>query len=143
VVGQFDRIAYSRTFVQRVEPEQPVRVLDGLAERPVPFEEIGETAEDLLRTFAQPVALAGHPAGIARRQQVAAIAGCRPAQRRTVVRRCGAGRGLEVTEVDRHVRAVAPGQRARGHVNHGVQRRPVFAQVVQLASQIRQRLRVR
>ena len=130
-------------FVERIEPEQLLRVLDRVPEGAIVFEEVDQTRQDLLRALAETFAVGVNPLAGALGQQVALVETCRLAagQRRSPSR----PRSAAASNAIRSTMApglVAPGQRARAGVDERVQLRPAFPQVVQLAAEIGQRLDV-
>ena len=130
-------------FVERIEPEQLLGVLDRVPEGAIVFEEADETRQNL-------AARAGGDVRGRRRstrpRSRAAGRPCRdvppPAGRRRSPSRPRSAAASNATRSTIAPGLVTPRQRARAGVDERVQPRPAFPQVVQLAAEIGQRLDV-
>jgi len=130
-------------FVERIEPEQLLRMLDRVPERPIVFEEADKTRQNLARPLMETFAVGVNPLARALGQEVALIQTCRFLQRSTVSLQAAIGAGLEGHQVHDRADLSAPRQSARTRIDdEGVQLGPAFPEVVQLAAEIGQRLRV-
>ena len=129
-------------FVERIEPEQLLRMLDRLPEGAILFEEADKTRQNLPRTLTETFAVGVNPLARALGQQVALVETCRFLQGSAVPLQTAIGGGLERHQVHDRAGLSAPRQRARAGIDEGVQPGPAFPQVVQLAAEIGQRLGV-
>jgi hypothetical protein len=127
-------------FVERIEPKQVLRMLDGIRKRAILFERIDKVRQDLLCAPPNTLTVGVNPLTLALRQQVALIKTCGFLQGGSVPTQAAIGGGFEIRHVDGHSGLPAPRQQARAGIDKGLQLRPVFPQVVQFAAEIGQRL---
>jgi hypothetical protein len=118
-------------------------VLDRIPESAIAFEKADKTRKNLACPLTETFAVAVNPLARAPGQKVALIQTCRFLQRSTVSRQAAIGGGLELHQVHDGAGVSAPRQSAHTRIDdEGVQIRPAFPEVVQLAAEIGQRLRV-
>ena len=129
-------------FVERIEAEQLLGVLDRIAEGPIVFEKADKPRQNLSRALTETFAVGINPLARAVGQEVALVQTCRFLQRSTVSRQAAIGGGLEGHQVHDRAGLSAPRERARTRIDERVQPGPAFPEVVQLAAEIGQRLGV-
>jgi hypothetical protein len=129
-------------FVEWIETEQLLSMRDGVAEGPIVFEKADKARENHPRTLTETFAVGINPLTGALRQEIALIQTCRFLQRSMVSIEAAISGGLEGLKVNDRADLGGPCQRARARIDKGVQLGPAFPEVVQLAAEIRQRLRV-
>ncbi len=131
-----------RLFVERIEPEQLLGMLDRVPERAIVLEQTDQTRQHLPRTLTETFAVGVNPLAGAVGQQVALVETRRFLQGGTVPLQTAIGGGLEGHQVHDRAGLSLPRQRARAGIDERVEPRPAFPQVVQLAAEIGQRLDV-
>jgi hypothetical protein len=130
-----------RLFVERIEAEQLLGMLDRTPEGPILFEEADKPGENGPRTLTETFAVGIDPLACAVGKDVALIQTCRFLQRGTVSRQAAIGGGLEDHQVYRRA-ALTPRQSAGACIDERVQLGPRFSELVELAAEIGQRLGV-
>ena len=129
-------------FVERIEAEQLLGVLDRIPEGSIVFEKVDKTRENLSRTLTETFPVRINPLARAVGEDVALIQTCRLMQGGTVSRQAAIGGGLEGHQVHDRAGSSAPRERARARIDEGIQPGPRLPEVVQLAAEIGQRLGV-
>jgi hypothetical protein len=113
-------------FVERIEPEQLLRMVNRVPECPIVFEEVDQTRQHLPRTLTETFAVGVNPFARALGQQVALIEPCGFLQASAVPCQTAIGGGLERHQVHNRAGPAMPRQSARAGLDEGVQPRPAF-----------------
>jgi hypothetical protein len=125
-------------FVERIEAERLLAVLDGIPEGSIMFEKVDKTRENLSRTLTETFPVPFNPLTRAVGEDVALVQTCRLMQGATVSRQAAIGGGLEDHKVHYRAGSSAPRERARARIDEGIQPGRCVSKVVQLAAQIGQ-----
>jgi hypothetical protein len=134
--------AAPRGFVEGIDRQQPARVVYGGAEGALRFEECDQPPEAFHEPPPQPLAVAANPFVVARRKQIAAIQAAGVLECLPIARQPAVERLFELDDVEDRTQAQVPRDGPAAAVERGAYGRRGLAQVMELASEIRQRLGV-
>jgi hypothetical protein len=129
-----------RLFVERIEAERLLRVLDCIPEGSIVFEKIDKTRENPSRPLTEAFPVRVNPLARAVGENVAFVRACGLLQGSTISRQAAIGSRFEIHQVDDRAGFLTPRERAGARIDEGIQPWPCVPEVVQLAAEIGQRL---
>jgi hypothetical protein len=125
-------------FVERIDAERLLRVLDRIREGSIVFGKVAKTREHLSRTLTETFPVRINPLARAVGEDVAFVQPCRVLQGGAVPRQAAIGGGLEGHQVHNRASVCAPCERARARIDEDIQPGSRVPEVMQLAPEIGQ-----